>query len=191
MPSSEGSSPIQWVIMPSSEGSSPIQGQNPRLLHLVLCRLILYPLSHQKSPFRSLSSPKLAFCHVPELFMPRAWIAQASSKFMLCHLSSLSPGSSISSSPLDPCRALTCPQVLLSISFKKRLLTTPHVPMPPITFFLVLQKCQCCPYHLLSALQTCNQSPNFVDSSSEISANSFISNSPTSALSNISLFLMD
>ena len=34
-------------------------------------------------------------------------------------------------------------------SSKNRHLTTPHVLMPPITFFLVLQKLQCCPSYPL------------------------------------------
>ena len=41
---------LEWIDMPSSRGIFPSQGLNPRLLHLLHCRQILYPLSHLGNP---------------------------------------------------------------------------------------------------------------------------------------------
>ena len=40
--------------MPASKGIFPTQGSNLRLLHLLHCRRILYPLGHLGSPYPDL-----------------------------------------------------------------------------------------------------------------------------------------
>ena len=41
---------LEWVAMPSSRGSSPSEVRTHICLRLLLCRRVLYPLSHLGSP---------------------------------------------------------------------------------------------------------------------------------------------